>query len=139
MSREHPLERISSGLQATTVLVQQLAAEVHDNSLALGSVTADIRNLKENVTILNKIIKDGNGDSVLTRLSVTEATLERMQKDLEGVAKSLSDLARQRQEASVEEARLAITKRGQKLAFWAPISAAVIAMISAIVAIFLKK
>lgn len=140
-NRDHDAfpEHIATGLQATAALIQSLLTEMRDNAVALSALSADMKNLREVVTTLSKILKDGNGQpSLVTRMTLVEKNLEDMAESInrnaEGIGKA-QDSVRAIEMADKEGAR---QMKGERLRFWASIIPGILAMVGAIIAMYLK-
>lgn len=136
-------EQFNQGLQATASLVQSLIGEVRDNSVALAAFSAELKNIRENVNHLTKILKDGNGqESVMTRLSLVEKAVEELDEDriedrddfikkMDDMADELSNLKKTLEEQRKENSQERVAIRGQKFQFWGTIIVAVLALAAA--------
>lgn len=71
---------LSKALSETTSLAQTLLGEIRDNATSLATLKVQLDSLAESVKSLSKIIRDGNGNSLVTRLAIVERDL----KDLAG-------------------------------------------------------
>ena len=155
------MTHLTEGLQATASMIQSLLGEIRDNSVALAAFNAELKNLRDTVNLLSKIVKDGNGsDSLLTRLSLAEKAIRDLEissgKHHESDAKAFKDISDKIEEAlrDSEHKANALDKKiddsisaerkdrregtGQKLQFWATIVAAVLALGGTIATILLN-
>ncbi len=148
--REHSqpvvlIERITREIQSLEGLVRQLSGEVRENAVSIGAAAADIRNLRESVSVLSRIIKDGNGESLVTRMSLSEASIADLEKHLKDMSDAIDELERlisvtraEQSAAKIEEKKIETERRGQRLHFWATIIATIAALGTSLLALFNK-
>lgn len=81
---DHLVDDLASSLKSTTELVQSLLGEIRDNATAMAILREKLETLRENVSILTKIIRDGNGSkSLITRMALVERYIEDFDEFLE--------------------------------------------------------
>lgn len=76
-------EELSKALRETTSLAQTLLTEISDNATALATLKVQLDSLAGSVSTLSKIIRDGNGSSLVTRLALAEQELINLAKDID--------------------------------------------------------
>ncbi len=128
-------------------LVQSLIGEVRENSVALATFSSELRTVRDNVTSLTRIVKDGdNSEPLITKVALIEKSLE----EIEGVAlrelseqfRSLNDKvskAVDSKELIVEDKKDKRETRAQKLQFWGAIIAGVLSLAGIAISILLKS
>lgn len=72
---------VASGLRATSNLIETLLKEVRENTVSVASIRAELGALKDNMSAISKIVRDGDGLTVMTRLSLLENSSQRMETD----------------------------------------------------------
>jgi chromosome segregation ATPase len=86
--------QVASGLSATTRLIQSLAADVRENSLAVASIKTEVASLKDDVRIVSEILlrEEKGTKPVLTRLALLEQLSEDMGKDVDKLESSSENI-----------------------------------------------
>ena len=79
---------LANSLRSTTMLMESLLGEIHDNATSLAILKERIEALGENVSILSTIVRDDNGSGSLTTRMVV---IERIVTNLETNFKELKD------------------------------------------------
>jgi|SRR5580704_2071062 hypothetical protein len=111
---------------------ESLFIELRDNSMAIASFNSELRNARESLALISRIVKDGNGQPALvTRMSVLEKTVN----DLVVIVNRLE--AQQRDLVKEDKADIRETK-GQRLKFYGMITPAILAMIVSILTLIIK-
>lgn len=134
---------LSQGLQITASLIQGLLGEIRDNSIALAAFNAEVKNMRETVNLLSKILKDGNGTpSVVTKISIIEGDIQRIQNGQRELSDKVTALTKRfddtGREERIEEIRTNREQKSQRLQFWASIIAAVLALVATLLTVLLK-
>lgn len=75
-----PAELLKS-LQVTTALMQNLLDDIKEHSASLALIKVKIENLGDNVSSLSHIVRDGNGESMVTRLALAERELTDLREE----------------------------------------------------------
>ncbi len=65
---------VASGLRATSNLIETLLREVRDNTVSVAALRAELSGLRENLHVISKLVRDGDGQTLMTRLSLLEHT-----------------------------------------------------------------
>jgi len=71
--------------------IDRVAAGVTENAITLARITVEMEAIGKTVASLAKVVRDGNGSSLITRLSLAEARLVNLEKRVED---RLSDVIR---------------------------------------------
>ena len=113
-------------------IVQNLAGEVRDNSVALATFSAELKNAIENVSALSRILKDGNGHpSLITKVTILENSV----RDLSSKVDKLSgELDRMESEKVKEEKSV----RGERLRMIGTVVAALLALAGSVASLVLN-
>ena len=127
-----PNENTIAGLQMQAGMIQGVLGELRDNSIALSSVSSDLKNLRDHVALISKIVKDGNGQPALTSQC---ATLQEAVSNLEA---DLKDIKEKQDEYETERMKDDTNRRGQKIQFYGTLVPAVLALIASVLTLILK-
>ena len=77
-------EDLAKSLHAVTTLTQSLLGEIRDNATSLAVLKEKFDVLAENMEVLSKIIRMGNGqESLLTRVALLEKSLSILEQKLD--------------------------------------------------------
>ncbi len=132
-------ETLTRGLQATASLIQSLSGEIRDNSVALAAFSADLKHLRENVSGLSRILKDGDGeDSLITKTRLIEKWIEDAEDDMATLKAQITALEKSHHEQALQDKQGANTYRGTRLAFWGTLITAIIGAVGSALALLLK-
>lgn len=75
------LARLAESLDSTAKMTQALLSDLRESEADFAAIKTELNILKENVTGLSKLIKDGNGtSSILTRTALIEQNIENIKK-----------------------------------------------------------
>jgi len=73
---EAAVAKILLGFQTSVMLLQDIGPRLQDNTVIIAKMEEKLERLKEDTLSLSRIIKDSNGDSMLTRITIIEETLK---------------------------------------------------------------
>ena len=83
-------EDLAKSLNAVTILTQSLLGEIRDNATSLAVLKEKFDTLSENLEVLSKIIRMGNGSrSLLTRVALLEKSIEDIEEEITKVEDSV--------------------------------------------------
>lgn len=72
---------VASGLRATSNLIETLLKEVRDNTVSVASLRAEMNGLRENLQVISKLVRDGDGQTIMTRISLLESDSHRRESE----------------------------------------------------------
>lgn len=75
--------KLAEGLDNTSKLTKALLFEIKEGEADFATMKTELGTLKENVSYLKKIIVEGNGSSLLTKIALIDQKIETLSKDLE--------------------------------------------------------
>lgn len=73
-------------------VTDRLATAVTENAITLAKITVELEAIGKTVASLAKVVRDGNGSSLITRLSLIEARMKSSEDKLDTLAKEISKL-----------------------------------------------
>lgn len=133
------VQDLTRGLQATSAFIQSLSGEIRDNSVALAAFTSDLKNLRETVNLLSKILKDGNGkESLLTRTSILENDIEDLKTGVKDLVVRVENWRSLQGDAAKETTHNAMERGNARLNFWGPMIASILALAGTVVTLIIK-
>ena len=72
-------------------LVQDLAREVRNNTVALATLTADLSNISKDVAILSKLLTEGNGSApMISRIAILENSTDGLEEAIDYITEDIS-------------------------------------------------
>ena len=113
-------------------IVQNLAGEVRDNSVALATFSAELKNVIGNVTALSKILKDGNGQPSL----VTTVTI--LVNDVQDLSSRIDKLSNKLETIESDKIKEEKSVRGERLRMIGTVVAALLALAGSVASLMLK-
>lgn len=72
---------VASGLRATSNLIETLLKEVRDNTVSVASLRAELVGVRENLHVISRLVRDGEGQTLMTRMSLLEQDSHRRESD----------------------------------------------------------
>jgi hypothetical protein len=72
---------VASGLRATSNLIETLLREVRENTVSVASLRAELAGLSDNLKVISRLVRDSDGQSLMTRLSLLESDSHRRDAD----------------------------------------------------------
>jgi hypothetical protein len=143
-------ERLVTRIQGASDLLNRVSVELREHSIELASVSTDLKNLRESVSEISKTLTGGNGNSIVTRVSILEEVAERLETAMDRVdtrcdkkhcallEKATTDLMLKNNATGIEEKKLAESRRSTRLKFFATIGASLLALVGSVLALLLK-
>lgn len=117
-------------------MVLELAGEIRDNSLKLAEFGVELASISKTLDGLSKIVKDGNGHSLVTKVAVVEGEVKAIKKTIEvSLDKKIGQLEDRIESAGEEEIRVRREARNQKFQFYGAVVPAVLALVASVLAL----
>lgn len=84
--------KLAEGLDTTSKLTKALLYEIKEGEADFATMKNELGTLKENVSYLKKIIVEGNGSSLLTKIALIDQKIETLSKDLNSAEETNQNL-----------------------------------------------
>lgn len=84
-------EDLARSLEASTSLMKSLLGEIRDNATTLAVLQEKMESLASVVGTLSHIVKDGNGQSLVTRFALIEQEMEHLKEGIDDYKQELEE------------------------------------------------
>lgn len=133
-------EGLDAEIRATEKVLESVMREMRDNSVALATFVAEVKNLRERVDSLSRTLNDGSGKgSMIVRVSLLENDMGDIKKELERNERKIERLDDTSKHFIIEERKDQREQVNRKWQFYAAIIGALLAWATALITIFWKK
>jgi hypothetical protein len=116
-------------------IVLQLIQEVRDNSVKMAEVVTEVKNISIVVDGLSKVVKDGNGSSLVTRMALAEGDIQDNKRAIEASNQKAAEAQDKINNSSDEDKKAKRDKKNTRLQFWGSVIPGLLGLAAGILAL----